>query len=292
VSGMLHLPTAALAIGLAVGALLLGRPRPRPLGTALIVALLAVVGLGAIVAVTVPGGSVGLSYYAEKLLWHAVVLALPAAVVAVGWLLAGAYRSSLASRMSGDRPVLRAALVLMPAMLLLAYAGGWLSHGLQANLRGLAGPAGVSPQVPLVVLGYEGADRLAGRPVLPYLIHPQGWQLWLRYPDAHAAQVARTLGAEVPDLLVLSTHRARPICEWLSRHPDAVRLTGPRLGHVDLIDRGCPEEVVRPELWEVLVTPAEWWQDTRWAGTGGAPDPSVITPEVLVDRADGASPTG
>jgi hypothetical protein len=182
--------------------------------------------------------------------------------------------------MTPGRPLLRGLIVVAPVVLVGAYVGGGLSFGLSRSLSTLAAPGGGSPQVAMAVLT-DPAVLAGDRPVLPYLLHPQGWQLWERYDDWHAAQMLRTLGNAVPPGDALLAHRADEVCAWLAANPDAIRLTGPRLGYQELMERGCPADVVRPERWSVLVTPADWWKDTAWEASGGAPDPAIRPPTVL-----------
>ena len=80
---------------------------------------------------------------------------------------------------------------------------------------------------------------------------------------------------------VRSADAAGRIVAEQTANPEAIRLTGPRLGYEELIERGCPASVVRPDLWTVLVTPADWWLDTAWESTGGAPDPAIKPPSSL-----------
>lgn len=219
----------------------------------------------------------GLPYYAGKIMWHATVLALPACVAALIWLAVRAW--GWAGRLGGL--AIRVLVVVAPAVLLLALVGGRVSFGISGTVGWLAGPIGPTPQVAMSVL--DQPQVAGGRAVMPYLLNPQGWQLWLRYDDWQAAQMLRTLGTEVPDQYTLLTHRVEFACEWLKAHPDAVRLTGPRRGDQNLIERGCPADVVRPDAWTVITTPGEWWQDTAWAATDGAPDPGLPIPKFLLD---------
>ena len=270
-----------ILVGLALLGIWTARPRPEPLGMAVTLLVAGLVTLGLMLTQALGGSSSDVPYYAAKVLWHAGVLALPVAVVASGVLILRAARSEEVAKVTGGRMALRILVVAGPLVLVLAYVGGGLSFGIMQNLGLLASPRGPSPQVPMVVLSDPAVLAADGRPVLPYLLHPQGWQLWQRYDDFQAAQILRTLGAAVPPGSALLGHRADEVCTWLAANPDAIRLTGPRLGYEELISRGCPAAIVRPDQWTVLVTPADWWRDTSWEATGGAPDPSIRPPAFL-----------
>ena len=280
VSGVSVVIVLAL-IGLALLGIWTARPRPEPLGMAFTLLTATLVTLGLMLTKALGGSSTDLPYYATKILWHAGVLALPVAVVATIVLIRRGALSDWIRRVTGGRVALRFLIVAGPLILVLAYVGGGLSFGIMQNVSRLSSPRGASPQVPMVVLSAPDVLAADGRPVLPYLLHPQGWQLWQRYDDWQAAQILRTLGAAVPPGSALLAHRADEVCAWLTANPEAIRLTGPRLGYEELIERGCPASVVRPDLWTVLVTPADWWRDTAWESTGGAPDPAIKPPTSL-----------
>lgn len=275
--------TGVLLLGIAVAALVIGRRAIGVVGPALLGSLLTLVGLGAVLAVALGGGVGELPYYAGKVLWHAAVLALPVAVAASAYAVWRAYTAARPSAWAGARPVVRVLVMTAPLVVLAAYVGGGLSYGWWISVRSLPASGGGSPQVPLAVLDDEEARGVDGRAALVYLLHPQGWQLWLRHEDWHASQVLRTLGATVPEALTLVGHRAGEACDFLREHPDALRITGPRHGEEELIERGCPADVVRPQDWRVLVTPPEWWQGTPWEATGGAPDPAITPPGFLFE---------
>ena len=273
--------TVLTVVGLALLGIWTARPRPEPLGMAVTLLVAGLVTLGLMLTKALGGSSSDVPYYVAKVLWHAGVLALPVAVVAAGVLIRRGVQSDAVERVTGGRVALRILMVGAPVVLVLAYVGGGLSFGIMQNLGLLAGPRGPSPQVPMIVLSDPAVLAADGRPVLPYLLHPQGWQLWQRYDDWQAAQILRTMGASVPPGSALIGHVAADVCDWLAANPEAIRLTGPRLGYEELMVRGCPASVVRPDLWTVLVTPADWWQDTVWEGTGGAPDPAIQPPASL-----------
>lgn len=276
--------TGVVVLVIAVAGLAIRRRAVGVLGTVLLAAIVTLVVLGGVLALVLGGRAGEVPYYAGKVLWHATVLALPVAVGASAYAVWRTYTSASLARAVGSRPLIRVLVVAAPLVVIGAYVGGGLSYGWWITVRGLPGSGGVSPQVPLVVLADEEVQDVEGRAALVFLLHPQGWHLWLRHEDWHASQVLRTLGATVPDALTLVGHRAAAACDFLRDHPDALRLTGPRHGDQELIRRGCPEEVVRPEAWRVLVTPEEWWQDTPWEATGGAPDPSLEPAEFLFEE--------
>jgi hypothetical protein len=229
-----------------------------------------------ILLIPLSGGSLGdVPYYAEKVLWHAGLLAMPVALA--GATVAGMVLVFLLRERMPGSPLVRGVIVAAPVVLLLAYVGGGISYGVGLTIRTLAAPGGLSPQVPLAILDEPALLADPTRPVLPLSLHPQGWGPSFLFTDWHAAQLARYLGAEVPGEGTLTSHRLESVCTWLRAHPDATRLTGPTLGYTELLDSGCPEAVVRADQWVVVTTPPEWWRGTPWEGTGGT-DESVSTP--------------
>jgi len=272
---------------LAIACLLIFRPRPIPLVPVIVGMAASSLALG-VALIPMAGGTIDeVPYYAGKLLWNAVVLCLPVALAGVGWLLLVAWRSDGLARVSRGRTLTRVLIMGAPIVLLLAYAGGGFSYGYPTSVRALTDPSGAGPQVPLSVLDHPEMLGQDGTPVLVWLLHPQGWQLWLRNDDWQASQVLRTLGRPIPLAGTLLGHRATEACDWLRENPTAMRITGPRLGYAELIRRGCPEDVVRPDQWKVIVTPPEWWKDTEWDSTGGAPDPRITSPDALFRAIDG-----
>ncbi|MBI1350188.1 MAG: hypothetical protein GC156_03630 [Actinomycetales bacterium] len=238
--------------------------------TVLIGALVAVAGA----LIVLGGGSLTtLPYYASKTLWHLEVVALPAAAAATV-IAVRAWWTSQARAAIASSPV-RLAAGILPVAVVAAVMLGVLSDSLWQNIRGAFDPGGPTPQVPLAVLDVADVRANPDVPTIPYLINPQGWQLWLRYDDAHAAQLLRARGTPVPGAQILLGRNADAACDWLRAHPDAIRITGPRRGDAELVERGCPPDVVQPQRWEVVITPPEWWVDTAWEATGGAPDPSL-----------------
>jgi hypothetical protein len=276
-------PWVILTVGLLPVVALLGRStRPRRDDGFLVVyatSIVAVLALG-LVLVPVGGGTLDdAPYYAGKVLWHGVVLALPA-IPAVGWLLFHlAWRSHwLASLGRGSR--LASAVILgAPAVLAVAYFGGSLTYAAPDALREVVAAGGGTPQVPLAILQEPGLVERGNEPVLVWSLNPQGWHPFRRYDDLHAAQIAQSLGHPVPWRSVLVTHSLAGACAWLGQNPAAIRITGPLQGQDELLATGCPESVVRPELWRVVMTPDSWWTGTEWAAFGGRPDPDR---EVLV----------
>jgi hypothetical protein len=281
--------TAGVVMAVALGVLVARRTQIGPLAPALAIGIVVLLVLGVTLVFVLGGGPGAIPYYAGKVLWHGTVLALPAFTAGAAYLVWRAYASARLRRAVGERPLMRGLVVGAPLVLLLAYVGGGLSYGLLINVRGLPSSGGASPQVPMIVLDAEQAQNLDGRAAVVYLLHPQGWHLWLRHEDWHASQILRTLGATVPEANTLVGHRAAEVCDFLREHPDALRITGPRHGDDELIKRGCPEVVVRAGEWQVLVTPAAWWQGTAWEALGGAPDPALTPATFLFDGQSAAT---
>lgn len=269
---------------------ILSRRRLAGLGLGWLLSSVTLLALAGVLLLRQGVGKGEMPYYAAKVLWLAGILALP--VVIAGSLAALAYlpHASPASRLAPGRPMLRWTLLVAPIVLLTAYIGGGLWHGLSVSAGTLGTPAGSTPQVAMLPLAEPGVADGSGRPVLPYLLHPQGWSPELRFTDWHAAQLARAFGAQVPGAGALIGHDPQAVCAWLGVHPDAVRLTGPRLGFDDLLDQGCPSDIVRAEDWSVLVSPAAWWADTPWERFGGLPDPEAPMPSWPVPGLGGFSP--
>lgn len=215
------------------------------------------------------------SYYPAKVLWHATLLAIPAAVVAAGYLLQRAWSAQRFVERGPLSRALRVLLIAAPVVLLVAYFGGEAWTPWSSSLGRLASAEGQSPQVPMVVVEQPELLGTQRQPAIIWKLHPQGWQFWALFEDVHATQIARSLGHPVPPLIDVVGHSVPAACAWLKANPDAVRITGPRHGEDDLLAGGCPESVVRPDAWTVAVTPSSWWMDTRWESTGGAMDPTL-----------------
>jgi hypothetical protein len=267
-----------LSGGLAIVVLFVAtRSHPMPpvvmvLGLAIVSTL--ALGLGLVVYTDSPLDEI--SYYPAKVLWHATILALPAVVASLGYLAYRAWGIRWFGEHGSRGRVVRLLAVGAPVTLAFAFFGGSVSPALGYSMSQLGAPGGESPQVAMIVAEQPEVLGAEGRPVLVWRIHPQGWQFWAGFDDLHATLIARSLGHPVPQLQSVATHQVKRICDWLTTHPDAVRITGPRHGEDDLIAGGCPVDVVRPDDWQVVTTPAAWWLGTRWQATGGAMDPSLV----------------
>jgi hypothetical protein len=249
-------------------------PMP-PIAVAIALSVLSTVslGLGLVVYTGTPIDAI--SYYPAKVLWQATVLALPAFMASLGYLFHRVWSARLFAARGTTGRILRLVVVVAPATLLVAYLGGTVSFYLGQSLLDVPSAGGESPQVPMVIA--ESPERLGarGQPVIIWKLHPQGWQFWARFEDSHANQIARSMGHPVPSGLWLANHQVPATCTWLRANPNAVRITGPRHGELDLVSGGCPAAVVRPNDWQVLLTPGGWWIGTKWEATGGAPDPTL-----------------
>lgn len=251
-----------------------GRPVPTVaivLGVSLVSTL--ALGLGLLVFTGSTWDDV--SYYPAKVLWHATLLAIPATVVAAGYLLQRAWSAPWFDARGRHRTPLRMLAIGVPVVLVVAYFGGEAWTPWSASLGRLAAADGESPQVPMIVVDQPELLGAQGQPAIIWKMHPQGWQFWALFEDVHATQIARSLGHPVPPLIDVVGHSVPAVCAWLKANPDAARVTGPRHGQDDLLAGGCPESVVKPDLWTVAVTPSSWWADTRWESTGGAMDPTL-----------------
>ena len=215
------------------------------------------------------------SYYPAKVLWHATLLAIPATVVAAGYLLQRAWSAQWFVDRGSLSRALRVLVIGAPVVLVVAYFGGEAWTPWSSSLGRLASAEGESPQVPMIVVEQPELLGSQGQPAIIWKLHPQGWQFWALFEDVHATQIARSLGHPVPPLIDVVGHSVPAACAWLKANPDAARVTGPRHGENDLLAGGCPESVVNPEAWTVAVTPTSWWTDTRWESTGGAMDPTL-----------------
>lgn len=215
------------------------------------------------------------SYYPAKILWHATMLGWPAAIAVGCWLVWWLWRRPWFSTSGSVGRLVRLAAIGTPVVLLGAFIAGNLSVTWLSSLSSLGDAGGSSPQVAMIVLEDPQALGPIGQPVLVWKLHPQGWQYDAQYEDAHANQIARSLGHPMPNSAPTINHRSMYICDWLRQHPDATRITGPRHGDRDLLSAGCPESVVQSARWRVLMTPDAWWVDTPWASVGGRADPDV-----------------
>jgi hypothetical protein len=250
------------------------RPMP-PMAVVIALSVLSTLALGLALVAYTSTPLEAISYYPAKVLWHATVLALPAFVASLGYLVHRVWSARWFSVRGATGRILRLVVVVAPATLLVAYYGGTVSYYLGQSLPDVPSAGGVSPQVPMVIADSPALLGALGRPVMIWKIHPQGWQFWARFEDSHSTQIARSMGHPVPSLDWLANHQVPAACAWLRMHPDAVRVTGPRHGEKDLLAGGCPADVVRPDAWQVVVTPPAWWVGTSWEATGGAPDPNL-----------------
>jgi len=248
---------ATLLLAATAGVVLVAGRRLGPLRAGLAVSLGAL-GVVALVAWWVQGPGDGqLPYYAAKVLWALGLLAVPVATAgALALLAAGPSWWPLTALAQRSRPLAWLALC-GPFVLAGAVVLGGLSHGWWASVRLLADPPGPGSTISLRAVEAALAGTVAGDPTAsaPAALAPFGLATWSPtrpFADAHAGQLARAWGVEVPDLAALVRHDAAAVCAWLSERPEAVRMTGPERGDRDLLAAGCPSTAVQSDAWRVV----------------------------------------
>jgi hypothetical protein len=189
-------------------------------------------------------------------------------VVALVWTWWRIWNSARLDRLVRGHQLYRVVAVGAPTLLLVAYFGGTLTINSPYAIAHISDSGGDQPQVPLAVLMPNVDLGEPGQPVLVWNLHPRGWHIEHPFDDWQASQALRSIGHPIAPDHALLRHDSAETCDWLRQNPTAIRLTGPLRGQDQLLASGCPADVVRPEEWQVITTPAAWWVDNRYTNTG------------------------
>jgi hypothetical protein len=221
----------------------------------------ALVVLGLTLTGVLPRGLQDLPYYPAKLLWHALVLAFPvalvAAVVAVGRAWAVTVRAGRAVGMPVAAATALLAVLLVPAA---AVAGAWSDQARDTaqpsgNQRAVAANEQVFASLFAVFRVLHGHEPSSAA-VMPWSMRLDGTPDVKALADWYAVEFARSLGYRTPGKSMIAAQDELDACTFLRDNPAALRITAARDAPSKLLQAGCPQSVVKPELWNVVATRA------------------------------------